>query len=94
MPARSAMWPASGSLRLEVLGVEARKHSLSGADARLPKARPAQFGEMVTPHGASPTAMDFTTVRLGTSITDTSLLLPLVTNKSLSSGVKASCHTL
>ena len=35
------------------------------------------------PQGASPTGIDFTTVRLGTSTTDTSLLLPLVANSNL-----------
>ena len=32
--------------------------------------------EIATPHGALPTGIDFTTVRLGTSMTETSLLLP------------------
>ena len=40
-----------------------------------------------------PTGIDFTTLRLGTSITDTSLLLPLVVNSNFSSGVSASCQT-
>ena len=43
---------------------------------------------MATPHGAVPTGIDFTTFRLGTSITETSLLLPLVANSNFSSGVK------
>ncbi len=36
-----------------------------------------------------PTGIDFTTFRFGTSITDTSLLLPLVVNSNFSSGVSA-----
>ena len=36
-----------------------------------------------------PTGIDFTTLRIGTSITDTSLLLPLVVNSNFSSGVSA-----
>jgi hypothetical protein len=46
------------------------------------------------PHGALPTGIDLITLSVGTSITETSLLLPLVVNSNFSSGVKASCQTL
>jgi len=48
---------------------------------------------MATPQGALPTGIDLITLSDGTSMTDTSLLLPLVVNSNLSSGVKASCQT-
>ena len=48
---------------------------------------------MVTPQGTMPTGIDFTTLRFGTSITDTSLLFPLVVNSNFSSGVSANCQT-
>ena len=58
-----------------------------------PKSSLAQFLETATPQGATPTGSDFTTFRLGTSMTETSLLLPFVTNSSFSYGVRASCQT-
>ena len=40
------------------------------------------------PQGALPTGIDLMTSSVGTSITETSLLLPLVVNSNFSSGVK------
>ena len=45
------------------------------------------------PRAARPTGIDFTTSSLSTSITETSLEMPLVVKSSFSSGVKASCQT-
>ena len=52
-----------------------------------------QFGDTTTPQGCSPTGIDLVTVLLATSMTDTSLEMPLVVKSSASSGVKASCQT-
>src|ERR1043166_9450314 len=48
---------------------------------------------IATPHGSSPTWMVLITLRAATSITDTSLVRPLVAKRYFSSGVNAMCHT-
>ena len=62
--------------------------------ARVWRNNPLTSREMAMPQGALPTGIDLITLSVGTSITETSLLLPLVVNSNFSSGVKASCQTL
>src|SRR5262245_36592062 len=49
--------------------------------------------EIATPHGSSPTWIDLITLRLATSMTETSFDTPLVVRRYFSSGVNAICHT-
>src|ERR1700730_11432555 len=49
--------------------------------------------EIATPQGSSPTWIVLMTLRLVTSMTDTSFDTPLVVRRYLSSGVNAMCHT-
>src|ERR1019366_7503930 len=50
-------------------------------------------GAITTPQGKEPAAIDFTTLRLATSITETSFETPLVVKRYLASGVNANCQT-
>src|SRR5262245_10794877 len=49
--------------------------------------------DIAMPQGNSPTWIDLTTLRLATSMTDTSFETPLVVSRYFSSGVKAMCQT-
>src|SRR5262249_54831587 len=52
-----------------------------------------QCSEIVTPQGSSPTWTVLTTLRLATSMTETSLDNPFVVNRYFSSGVNSICQT-
>src|SRR5437764_144042 len=66
---------------------------LIGAGTGLPLSDAVQGGEIATPQGSSPTWIVLMTLRLATSMTETSFETPLVVKRYFSSGVKAMCQT-